>query len=220
MTAAMTAASRPVRRRSAEHGGIILKLIALFFVVLLVGAVWLLRAPLLRTAAEAWIVDEAPQPSDAIVLLGNDNFGADRAARAAELYRERWAPRIIASGRYVRPYATIADLMRRDLTERGVPADAILAFSNTGANTREEAYAVRSLLREKKWTRVIVVTSSYHTRRARYIWRRAAGPEMQVRVVAARDADFDPRSWWQSRQGLKLAFNECVGFAVALFEMH
>lgn len=210
-------AARP--SRSGERGGIILKLLALGMIVILLGAIWLLRHPLLRVAGEMHVVDEAPQPSDAIVVLGNDTYWGERAARAAELYRGRWAPRVIASGAYIRPYATIADLIRRDLIERGVPADAAIAFSHFTGSTREEAYAVRRLMREKGWKRLIVVTSNYHTRRARYIYRRVLDPDMQVRVVAAPDSSYDPRAWWQSRIGLKTFVYECTGSVVAFVEM-
>ena len=64
--------------------------------------------------------------SDAIIVLSDDNFYADRAAHAADLYRHGWAPIVVASGRRLRPYAGIAELMEHDLIERGVPKDKIV----------------------------------------------------------------------------------------------
>jgi vancomycin permeability regulator SanA len=209
----------PPPPEAGQHGGILLKLLALLLLLALAGAVYLLRRPLLRAAGEWFIVDELPQPYDAIVVLGDDNYPADRATRAAELYKERWAPRVIASGHYLRPYASVADLERRDLMERGVPAEAIVPFANFAANTREEAYAVRGLLRQKGWRRVLVVTSNYHTRRARYIYRRVLDPGMEGRVMAARDSGFDPGAWWESRFGLKVFFRECAAMLVTFVEM-
>lgn len=209
---------RPAPPRPSR-GGAILQFLGLLLLAGVLVILYLLRGPLLYAAAQAWIVDEAAQPSDAIVLLSNDNFAADRATRAAELYRSRWAPRIVASGVYLRPYATVAELMRRDLVERGVAPEAVLPFPHRGGNTREEAYAVRGLLRERQWKRVLVVTSNYHARRARFIWRRVADPGMEVRVLAARDAEFDPRTWWRTRLGWKRFLSEWIGFGVALFEM-
>jgi uncharacterized SAM-binding protein YcdF (DUF218 family) len=215
----MNARPRAARGSPSERGGIILKLLALVLILAVLGAIWLLRRPLLRVAGELHIADEGPQPSDAIVVLGNDNYWAERASRAAELYRERWAPRVIASGAQIRPYASYADLIRRDLIERGVPQEGVVHFSHVTGNTREEAYAVRRLLRERGWKRLIVVTSNYHTRRARYIYRRVLDPDMLVRVVAAADSAYDPRSWWESRHGLKTFAYECVASIVAFVEM-
>jgi len=205
--------------RAGERGGIVVKLLVLLFVLAVVGAIYLLREPLLRLAGSFWIVDEPPVTSDVIIVLAPDNYEADRAARAAELYRGRWAPRLVASGFDIRPYLSYAEVMQRDLVERGVPATAVLRFPHRAKSTREEATALARLVAEERWRRVIVVTSNYHTRRTRYIFRRSLPPDVELRVVAAADHDYDPAAWWRSRQGLRLFFRELVAFPVAVWEM-
>ena len=205
--------------RSRQRGGIISKLIALLVLLALLGVVYLLRHPLLRAAGEWWVVDDGLAPADAIILLSDDNYFADRAARAAELYHGRWAPRIVASGRMLRRYAGIAELMQRDLVERGVPADAVLRLAHTADSTREEAQVAQRLVVERGWHRVLVVTSNYHTRRTRYIYRRVFPPAVEVRVAPARDSAFDPEHWWQSRREVKLFFYETLAFPLAMWEL-
>ena len=65
-----------------QRGGIIFRLIFLVFFLFLVFLVYLARHPLLRMAGEFWIVDDAPVISDAIVILSDDNYFAERAERA------------------------------------------------------------------------------------------------------------------------------------------
>ncbi len=142
-----------VRRWGRERGGILLRLMALVVFVILLGIVYLARYPLLRAAGRFWIVDESPQPSDAIVILSDDNYLGERAARAAELYRAGWAPRVVASGRFLRPYASITELMQRDLTERGVPAAAVVRFTHRANDTREELAGLNRLMVERGWRR-------------------------------------------------------------------
>lgn len=202
-----------------EGGGIISTLIGLLFLVLLCGALYLARVPLLRLAAESWIVDEAVEHADALIVLSDDNFYADRVTRAAELMREGQAPFVVASGRRLRPYAGIAELMQHDLIERGVPKEKIIAFPQDADNTREEAEALSRLAQEKKWRSVIVVTSNYHTRRARYIFERVFPQDIVIRVVSARDGDFDPQQWWQKRKSCKELTRELAGMAVAIWEL-
>lgn len=202
-----------------QRGGIIFKFLVLLVLLAILALVYLLRHPLLRAAGEFWVVDERPQTSDAILLLSPDNFSADRAARAAELYHGGWAPRVVASGVMPRRYATVADLMQRDLVERGVPADAVVRISHTADSTREEALVLRQLVAERGWHRVLVVTSNYHTRRTRYIFRRVFPSEVEVRVVAARDSGYDPEHWWQSRYGKKAFFREMLGICWAMWEL-
>lgn len=205
--------------KRSQHGGIISTLLTLLMLMAVLGVVYLLRHPLLRAAGSFLVVDEAPQPSDAILLLSDDNYYADRATRAAGLYHGHWAPRIVASGRRLRPYAGIAELMQRDLVERGVPADAVIRFPQSADNTREEAQSLRGLVLERGWHRILLVTSNCHTRRARYIYHRVFPPSVEVRVISARDAYYDPDHWWETRRGVKLFFMEAVGFAVAVGEL-
>jgi uncharacterized SAM-binding protein YcdF (DUF218 family) len=205
--------------RPGERGGIFSKLLSLIFVVALLGGIYLFRHPLLRAAGGFWVVSDAPEPADAILILGDDDYEADRVARAAELYQGRWAPLVVGSGRYLRPYASVAQFMQRDLTERGVPSSAVVVFAHNAANTREEALALRRLAVERHWRHVLVVTSNYHTRRTRYIFRRVWPPAFEFRVIAANDLHYDPDHWWESRGSLKTFFYESLGLCVAAWEL-
>jgi hypothetical protein len=191
----------------------------LLFFVALVLVVYVARHPLLRLAGSFWVVDESPVNSDAIVMLSDDNYNADRATRAADLFKSGLAPHIVASGRYLRPYASIAELEQRDLTDRGVPAGAIVRLAHHGRNTREEAVSISQLLMSRGWKRVILVTSDYHTRRSRYICERIFPAGTILRVVAARDSDYDPEQWWETREGMRIFFHELVGMPLAMWEL-
>ncbi|MBI1738893.1 MAG: YdcF family protein [Acidobacteria bacterium] len=213
--------SRPHNAASLAHrqrGGVILKLLSWTFILAVVAVIYVLREPLLRTVGEFWVVEDQPEKADAIFLLGDDNYPADRATRAAELYREGWAPRIVASGRFLRPYASLAELMQHDLTDRGVPSSAIIRLPSFAANTREEAVLLRRLTDRQHWRRVLVVTSNYHTRRARHIYTRVFRDSADVRTIAARDAGYTPARWWRSRSGLKIFFLELGAYPVAIWE--
>ncbi len=202
-----------------ERGGIFFRLIFLLFLACFVFAIYLVRHPLMRVAGNFWVVDDGPAASDAIVILGDDNYEGDRANRAADVLREGWAPRIIASGRYLRPYASIAQLEQQDLEQRGVPASAIVLLQHRATNTREEAEAIGQFISSHGWKRVLVVTSNYHTRRARYILSRVLPAGTELRMLSARDVNYDPDSWWQTRRGTKIFFHESVGMIVAMWEL-
>lgn len=206
--------------RQRERGGIITTLVALLFVALLLAGIYLARHPLLRFAGESLVVEDPLEKSDAIIMLSDDNFYADRATRAAEIFRQRLAPVVVASGVRLRPYAGISELMAHDLFDRGVPKDSITTFPQDADNTREEAEALKKLLAAKRWKSVIVVTSNYHTRRARYICRKVFGNSITVRMAAARDADYDPAHWYETRKSVKRFMREVAGYWVAMWELH
>jgi uncharacterized SAM-binding protein YcdF (DUF218 family) len=207
------------RAHNSQHGGILSSLISLLFLIIFCFVLYAARRPLLRMAGESWVVEDPLQQSDALLLLSDDNFFADRATRTSELYRQKLAPVVVASGRRLRPTAGVAELMEHDLIERGVPKDRIIRFSQDADNTREEALALRALATEKNWRSVIVVTSNYHTRRARYIFQRVFSESIAVRVASARDGGFDPEHWWENRKSLKLFIQELVAMVVATWEL-
>jgi len=205
--------------KRGQRGGIFFRLL---FILLFVGLLALLfagRHPLMRFAGEFWVVDEPAAQSDALIVLGDDNYAGDRAFHAAQLYREKVAPVVVASGRMLRRNSSIAEVMQHDLESFGVPAASIVALSHRAENTREEAEEVARLIRTRGWKHVIVVTSNYHARRARFIYGRVLPANVTVRVSAARDSEFDPSNWWQTRQGQKLFFNELTGYLVARWEL-
>ena len=209
------------KRRTVEgqRGGIFVNLIVLLSIVVFSAALYVVRHPIFRFAAESWIIEDSLDKADALMVLSGDNFYADRATRAAELFREGKAPVVVASGRRLRPNAGIAELTEHDLVERGVPKERILRFVHDADSTREEAEALAKLAKTKKWRKVIVVTSNYHTRRARYIFRRVFPPDIETRVASARDGDFDPERWWEKRVSTKVLMGEFAAMAVAVWEL-
>lgn len=205
--------------RDAQRGGIFFRLLFLLCFLFFLFVIYVARHPLLQFTGEFWIVDDGPAYSDAIVILGDDNYEGDRAARAAELFKAGWAPRVVASGHFLRPYASISELEERDLKNNGVPQDAIIRFEHHAGNTKEEAVALRQLILQRGWKRILLVTSNYHTRRSRYICARTFPAGAVLRVVPARDSEYDPDRWWKTRRGLVIFSHELAAMAVALWEM-
>jgi uncharacterized SAM-binding protein YcdF (DUF218 family) len=204
--------------RNPERGGALINLIILVVVVVLCAIVYWARHPIMRFAAESWVIDEPAAHADALLLLGDDNFYADRATRAAEMIRHGVAPVVVASGRRLRPSAAVAELQEHDLIERGVPKDKILRFPHDADNTLEEAVALTRLCSDRHFRSVIVVTSNYHARRARHIFAKVFPTAIAVSVAGAHDGDFDPDHWWEKRKSEELFVHEIVGMLVAFGE--
>ena len=203
----------------AQRGGIISRLLSLIFLAALIFVLYLARHPLLRLAGGWWVVSDPLQHADVIVVLGDDDYAGDRAAHAAELFQAGWAPQVVASGRMLRPYAGVADLIARDLQAKGVPAAAVVTFAHHADSTRSEAEALRDLVAQRHWHRILLVTSNYHTRRARYIFRKVFPSDVPIMVSSAPDSGYDPNSWWRNRSGLKAFFSESVSYCYAMWEL-
>ena len=205
--------------RRGEKGGIFFRLLFILLFIALLAILFIGRLPLLRLAGQLWVLDEPAAQSDALIVLGDDNYSADRAFHAAELYREGVAPVVVASGRMLRQNVSLADLMEHDLESFGVPGTSIVKLKHRAGNTREEAEEASRLIQARGWKRITVVTSNYHARRARFIFERVLPGSVSLRVSGARDSEFDPSRWWETRQGRKLFMLELAGYLVARWEL-
>ena len=114
-------------------------------------------------------VDSGPATADVIVLLGGGQH--ERPVRAAELFRQRAAPRILITG------AGDDEINRQLLIQSGVPAEAI-EIEGKSKTTHENAEFTLKRLRAENVHRVILVTTWYHARRAEKTFEHYA-PEMQ-----------------------------------------
>lgn len=199
---AMTVPRQP---RNPQRGKVLLWLLVFFLLGLLLLTLYLVRGPLLRAFADWWIVEDPLEKAQAIVVLGGDNRMGERVRHAAELYHTGWAPRVVLSGMSYRTYFNEVTLMEREATNLGIPREHLVVFPQSGRSTLEEALALRAVLAEHHWRKIIVVTSNYHTRRTRRIFHgvyRRHGT--QVLISAAPDSDFNPQRWWRQRTGRAL----------------
>jgi len=98
--------------------------------------------------------------------LGDLNAQADRLVHAVDLYKAGKAPRLLVSGGASRGARSEAQQMEQILGVMGVPHRAILRESES-RDTRDNARYSAIILKGKKMTRILLVTSAFHMRRAR-----------------------------------------------------
>ena len=197
------------RGRESQRGAILLWLLLVLFFVIVFGVLYLLRAPLLRGFAEWWVVDEPLEPAQAIVVLAGDNRKGERVRRGVDLLKAEYAPRLVLSGINLRANFSETQLMQQDAVAAGAKPEQLVLAPHEADSTLAEAVALRSVLAEHNFRKVIVVTSNFHTRRARLIYRSLYQKRgTQVQVSAADDHRFQPASWWQDPEGAKLLWLE------------
>lgn len=104
-------------------------------------------------------------PADAIIVLEGDGYY--RVDKAADLWKDKWAPIVVVSGGSDNPsYGSFpASKMERQLVRAGVPADAIL-LDEKSQHTKEQAEEMMRWAQERKWKRIILIASHYHQYRA------------------------------------------------------
>jgi uncharacterized SAM-binding protein YcdF (DUF218 family) len=106
-------------------------------------------------------------------------------------------------------YPAEAELARDAMVQLGLPADAVRILPGTVDNTAHEAEALRPLVRESGWRRVLVVTSRYHTRRTAFAFRRVfRDDQVRILVRGSRYDEAEPARWWRHRSDIRFVTSE------------
>lgn len=190
-------------------------LLAVAGLLAFVALLYVLRVPILTGLAHWLNVDTQPVHADAIFLLnGEENM---RPLHAAALWRAGYAPSIVVARvnegpaiRLVRENVT--DLATHLLQLHGVPRDAItvLRMGEGITSTAEEADAFAAYVRAHDIDTVLVVTTDFHGRRSRWVFRREIPAEIVMSTTP--DWQFDETNWWTYERGLISYIQEYIKF--------
>ena len=175
--------------------------------------------------AGRFLVREDPlESADAIFVLAGARV--ERWLEGYELYRERRAPIMVLSPGPTSPaeidlrargirFPSEGDIARDTLVQLGVPAETIRILPRAVDNTAQEALALHDMSRTQAWQRIIVVTSAYHTRRARFAFRREfRDSSIQIVVRASRFDGSEPARWWRHRPDIRFVTSELQKLAL------
>ncbi len=159
----------------------------------------------LANAAKILIVN-SPQRSDVIVVLAGETDR--RPSWALNLLRQGYAARVVMDvPATARIYDTTVLQVAEDYVHKLPEAVQISICPIRGLSTRDESLDVANCLAHQKVSRILLVTSDYHTRRALSIFRREMRG-LAFSVAAAPDeTQFGPR-WWSHRQWAKMCVDE------------
>lgn len=151
---------------------------------------------------------------DAIVAISGGDTRA-RTAEAINMYKNGWANLLIFSGAAAdKSGPSNAEAMMLQAINAGVSPSSIL-LDETSETTKENAANTTNLFVQNKIQSVILVTSSYHQRRAGLEFGHRAGAGIRI-VNHPVKADNQWNSWWWTTPtGWWLAISEI--FKVVVF---
>ena len=166
-----------------------------------------------------WLDREDPlQKAAAIAVLSGRM--PDRALEAAKLYKQGYAPQVWLSysvepaaslQKYSVPYAGEETYDRLLLLHEGVPDGAIKILDPPIVNTADEMRTFGNALRHQGETKLIIVTSKVHTRRAAALWRILASKDGQAIVRGVSDDGFRIDHWWGNTSDALDVVREVLG---------
>jgi uncharacterized SAM-binding protein YcdF (DUF218 family) len=185
----------------------------LFLVILAVA----FHSQILTSIANYLVISDKLQPADLIFLLNSDVN--TRPFRASELYQQRLAPLIIIARSEDTPIVNLGlvpndtDISVGVMEKLGVPSERIIVLPVAGGvtSTFDEAAALRRYVEANDTHKIILVTSAFHTRRARWIFERTlVGLPVTLEMAAVPYASFDQTNWWKNESGLITLNNEYI----------
>ena len=197
-----------IKKEKREHPRYRSKIIILFLGILFLLA--LFHQPLLNGLANQLVYKDALKPADAIVVLAGDHTG-ERLMAGISLFKKGYGRKIVFWGGPVYWKITNGELFLRQLKESGIgPEFALWSGERLIENsTWGEAQVNIALLKKMDAESFILVTSDYHTARARYVYARLARENnMAIYVCPVQDSTVRLRGWWKDRESAKTVLGE------------
>ncbi len=179
----------------------------------LVVTVFILHKPILACFGSFLIVEDELDRADVIFIpLGGYPV---REIAAADLYHEGYGKKILITklkkNKILKKFTnkgikirTHEDNALEILSQLKVPDDKIeIIGKKAKESTYGEASGLKSYVEEHNIHTILVVTSKYHSWRARYAFSRLLGEDIRIIVRGSPYDNFDPDSWWKTRRDIK-----------------
>jgi uncharacterized SAM-binding protein YcdF (DUF218 family) len=184
-----------------------------------------------RRAGSLLVKEDGQYHTDVLVIL----MGSipDRVLQAADLYHLNVAEKVIVveesmgggnilEERGVRLISNTTQVINA-MVLLGIPADSIIKLQGDATSTQMEATIVRDYLKDKPGVdSLVLVTSSFHSRRAAMIFIAALkNIEKPIIVLSSpsKYSNFDADHWWMTKEGRQIVIFEYLKLAnFLLFE--
>ena len=178
---------------------------------------------ILTAYANFFTVNNATSGADAIVVLSG---GKDtRIPHALKLFTEGYAPRLLLTNekkrniRFAHLFSTneeIALAMIKEL-KLSVPIITVPSLKSGATSTFDEAYDLLKFSEKERFRHLILVTDTFHTRRAYHAFQTVfKGTQIRLEVSAAKNEIYNESNWWTSDQGISAYVLESIKYPVYL----
>ena len=193
-----------------------------FFFAILCAALFFSRNLWLPPVGNFLLVPDELSQADCIVALRGDEFF--RLQKAVALQKKGLAPVIVvsvvpATGQPYDLFRKISGLENENeegLTRKmfqyfGTDPAAVSFTGKEVTSTFEEAVATRDFLQKSGFHSLLLVTSTYHMRRALLIFDRVfKGTGIRIYHVTAANALYHPEHWWKQERDVRRVAEEYV----------
>jgi uncharacterized SAM-binding protein YcdF (DUF218 family) len=186
-------------------------LVAFLLLVLLWLVAWL---------GARWLIVSAPlERADAIVILSGSSTLSERVQHAARLYSQQRSQKILlttdnrqggwSAPEQRNPY--FDEIAVKELSKLGVPSEHVEVVRPSVNSTWDEAVLLSEYSKTQHLRSILIVTSSYHSRRALWTFRtlfRDGNTQVGLDPVETGIQTPPPATWWLHARGWQLVLVE------------
>ena len=155
-----------------------------------------------------------------LILAGG---AATRVPKALELYEKGYGNRLLLTSerslnsKVAHLFSTNEQQAKKISQELNIQAELEVVPSLKGGatSTLDEAHDLLAFCSKEKVKHLIIVTDSFHTRRALYAFKKVfQGSDIKVEASAALNEIYSEENWWRSDRGISAYLLEPIKLAV------
>jgi len=186
---------------------LVLVAVGAFAMLAVFHSFWLARL------GQALVKGGPPQPADAVLPLAGDE---ERLSYSAQLLAAGYAPQYALTNAALggrNPERAYIEWARKRAAVFGADMSRVVEVPGQASTTYQEARNIRGFAEQVGWRSILIVTSSYHTRRAGVIFDEVfRGSAVRIAVVAVPNSWYTADGWWHSWRGWRATFQEYAKF--------
>ena len=171
------------------------------------------------------VVNDEVKESDVILVLMGSVY--DRILEAVDLYQESYSDKIILINSYVAAKDIIVNrglqvygntlLSKMAAIDMGIPEEDIIVLDGNSRSTQDEAMTFREYIKKnKEIDSIIIVTTKFHSRRAKQIFIKALSSLDREIEICVRSSKYDMSNvdeWWRNREDFEVVVFEYLKLA-------
>lgn len=179
---------------------------------------------ILTSYAKFFSVDNAKKGADSILILAGNSY--PRTSKAMELLNDGYAKNILITtpkeesikDKYRDLFKFSDSQITKEILKReNIEPIRIKSLKDGATSTFDEAYDLVNYLKTNPLKRVILVTDSFHSRRALYAFEKVFelnNIETKLEISSAQNEFFNEQNWYKTEEGLNAYISEFFKFII------
>jgi uncharacterized SAM-binding protein YcdF (DUF218 family) len=193
-----------------HYKGFSIKKMIYIFIATILLSLTVLSTTFLKYIGNWLIINDKLKKVDVIIVISGDK--GERLQHAVNLFHKQYADYLLVSGcNHPEHLNSYTPEMRKQAISLGVPSENIIMDLGSNSGTGDQAINVIKIMKEKKFNSAILVTSNYHTRRAKMIFQRACQNDHIELLVSYPTIDSSHfNEWWKNGFERKMVIYEII----------